>query len=78
MKWTAFLIYMGVETRLRWPRGQEGGQDVRRQQAGAAWNGAAGSRPMEGDSLQPLKVIKAVHEMDSLFNFQGSQIIHLT
>jgi len=25
---------MGVETRLRWPEGQEGGQEVRRQQAG--------------------------------------------
>jgi len=45
---------MGVETRLRWPEGQEGGQEVRRQQAGAARSAAAGSRRKEGDSLQPL------------------------
>jgi|GEM_PF-5615887 len=28
---------------------------------------------MEGDSLQPLKVTKAVHGMDSLFIFHGSR-----
>jgi len=28
---------------------------------------------MEGDSLQPLKRTKAVHFMDSLFNFHGSR-----
>ncbi|WP_304226551.1 hypothetical protein, partial [Gracilinema caldarium] len=36
------FIFTGVETRLRWPAGQEGGQEVRRQQAGAAWNASAG------------------------------------